>query len=83
MRKDRLKIKLIQENSVKLLNDVEKGIKKCCLPVLPGQELGCIKGFAGSQLRADRRRELTDDAQRNSRVSCIACCKHRHCTLSR
>lgn len=36
MRKDRLKINLIQESFVKLLNDMEKGMERCYLLVLSG-----------------------------------------------
>lgn len=56
----------------KVVNIMEKGIENCCLLSLSTQDLDHIKEFAGSQLRADKRNALSDDAQR----TCRACCKY-------
>lgn len=75
MGKNRLK-KVNMSEFCKIVSDMEKGIENCYLLFLSTQDLGRIKGFAGSQLRADKRNELSDDAQRTCRACCVACCKY-------
>lgn len=55
----------------KIIRGMEKGRENCYLLFLSTQELGHIKGFSGSQLRADKRNDLSDNAQRTCKASCI------------
>lgn len=75
MGKNRLKKVNMREFCI-IISDMDKGIENSYLLFLSTQELCPIKGFAGSQLRADKRNELSAGAQGTCRASCIVCCKY-------